>query len=109
MRTVRTKKELIKAIEDGEKRIKIDSKNLYAACILAEKFDSKLAFLQHYACTSINDFIKPTRRECCFVCSSTVVVTITITVAITTISIIAILKNKRVKIKVKGVGDVEIS
>lgn len=47
MRTVKTKKELIQAIEDGEKHIKIDSQNLYDACILAEKFDSTSAFLRH--------------------------------------------------------------
>lgn len=44
MLTVKTKKELIKAIEDGEKHIKIDSKPLYAACKLAETYDSTTAF-----------------------------------------------------------------
>lgn len=32
MVTVKTKKQLIKAIEAGEKNIKIDSMDLYAAC-----------------------------------------------------------------------------
>lgn len=40
MRIVKTKKEPIKAIEDGERHIKIDSKSLYAACKLVETYDS---------------------------------------------------------------------
>lgn len=37
MIVVKTKDELISAIESGETDIRIDSKSLYAACKLAEK------------------------------------------------------------------------
>ena len=46
---VKTKKQLIKAIEDGEKNIKIDSLDLYAACKLAETYKTVSDLLKHFA------------------------------------------------------------
>ena len=63
MRIVKTKKELSKAIEDGERHIKIDSKSLYAACILAETYDSTTALLKHYAITKIKDVMVSVGNE----------------------------------------------
>jgi len=37
MRTVKTKKELIKAIEDGEKHIYVADEKLYMACKIAKR------------------------------------------------------------------------
>ena len=99
MRTVKTKKELIKAIEDGERTIKVDSKRLYAACKLAEKYDSVKTLLKHYAFTKQ---IEASGEG--IVLGSGAVVAITISVLIAAIAIIGILKDKKVKIKCKGYG-----
>ncbi len=99
MRTVKTKKELIKAIEDGERTIKVDSKRLYTACKLAEKYDSVKNLLKHYAITKLAPH---TTNNVVFTTGA--VVTITIAVLITTIAIIGILNDKKVKIKCKGYG-----
>lgn len=103
MRTVKTKKELIKAIEDGERTIKVDSKRLYAACKLAEKYDSVKTLLKHYVFTKLTDVPKKwgavnLERD------AVVTIAITISVLITTIAIIGILNDKKVKIKCKGCG-----
>lgn len=82
MRTVKTKKELIKAIEDGERTIKVDSKRLYAACKLAEKYDSVKTLLKHYVFTKL---IEASRQ--CIVLGCGAVVTITISVLIAAIAI----------------------
>ncbi len=109
MRTVKTKEELIKAIEDGERNIYVASKQLYAACYLAEKYDSATALLKDYgikklmANTTMNIVVTPT-----------LVITITIAVLVAAIAIIGILKDKKVKIKCtkneKGmlIGEIEI-
>lgn len=103
MRTVKTKKELIKAIEDGERTIKVDSKRLYAACKLAEKYDSVKNLLKHYLFTKRADVSK--KWGAVGVGSGAVVtIAITISVLITTIAIIGILNDKKVKIKCKGYG-----
>lgn len=104
MRTVKTKNELIKAIEEGERHIKIDSKSLYAACKLAETYDSKASLLKHYAITKITDVITSVGTMCIVVDGSVVVITITIAVLVAAIAIIGILKDKKVKIKCKGYG-----
>ena len=49
MRTVKTKDELIKAIQDGERDIEVDSKELLLACKLAEKYHNVKSFLADYA------------------------------------------------------------
>ena len=100
MRTVKTKKELIKAIEDGERTIKVDSKRLYAACILAEKYDSVKTLLKHYVFTET----VAKSSVAGVVLENGVVIAITISVLITTIAIIGILKGMKVKIKCKGYG-----
>lgn len=103
MRTVKTKKELIKAIEDGERTIKVDSKRLYAACKLAEKYDSVKTLLKHYVFTKRADVAK--KWGAVEVGSGAVVtIAITISVLITTIAIIGILNDKKFKIKCKGYG-----
>ena len=38
MKTVKTKKELIEAIKNGEKEVYVDSKKLFLACRMAEKY-----------------------------------------------------------------------
>ena len=38
MKTVKTKKELIDAIKSGEKEVYVDSKRLFVACMMAEKY-----------------------------------------------------------------------
>ena len=53
MRTVKTKDELKKAIEDGEKFINVESFKLFAACKLAASYNSKSALLKHYAVDDI--------------------------------------------------------
>ncbi|MBS6912975.1 MAG: hypothetical protein KH188_10485, partial [Prevotella sp.] len=57
MVTVKTKKQLIKAIEAGEKNIKIDSMDLYAACKLAETYDKTSDLLKHFAITNLAGMI----------------------------------------------------
>lgn len=113
MRTVKTKKELIKAIQDGEKHIKIKSLDLYAACKLAEAFDSVSALFKHFAITSIAEFAASVGINK-FTCTGGEVVTITISILISAVAIIGILKDKIVKIKCKTtkeggvVGEIEI-
>lgn len=104
MRIVKTKKELIKAIEDGEKHIRIDSKSLYAACKLAETYDSTTALLKHYAVTKITDVIASVGTANIVIDGTVVVITITISVLVTAIAIIGILHDKKVKVKCKGYG-----
>ena len=104
MRIVKTKKELIKAIEDGERHIKIDSKSLYAACILAETYDSTTALLKHYAITKITDVMVFVGKMNIVVDGAVVAITITISVLVAAIAIIGILKDKKVKIKCRGYG-----
>lgn len=101
MRTVKTKKELIKAIEDGERSIIVDSKRLYAACKLAEEYDSVKTLLKHYVFTKLADVAKGWGA---MHIQNGAVVTITISVLIATIAIIGILNDKKVKIKCKGYG-----
>ena len=119
MRTVSTKKELVKAIKDGETNIKIDSLKLYVACKLADKYESIKSLLVSYFkgrtkedAEEIGQDLKPqipagdgnTRM----IAGSTVVV-ITISVLVAAVSIIAVLKDKNVKIKFTGSGfDIEI-
>ena len=38
MKTVKTKKELIEAIKNGEKEVYVDSKRLFLACRMAERY-----------------------------------------------------------------------
>ena len=38
MKTVKTKKELIEAIKNGEKEVYVDSKKLFIACRMAERY-----------------------------------------------------------------------
>ena len=104
MRTVKTKKELIKAIEDGERTIKVDSKRLYAACKLAEKYDSVKTLLKHYVFTKRADVPKKWWGAVEVGSGAVVTIAITISVLITTIAIIGILNDKKVKIKCKGYG-----
>ena len=111
MRKVKTKKELIKAIQDGEKHIKIESLDLYAACKLAEAFNSVSALFKQYVITSILKVAGPYK---CVEISEGAVVTITISILISAVAIIGILKNKKVNIKCKTtkeggvVGEIEI-
>lgn len=108
MRIVKTKKELIKAIEDGERHIKIDSKSLYAACKLAETYDSTTALLKHYAIQNVTD-VRVSAGTLCKVGTMNIVadgtvVAITISVLVAAIAIIGILKDKKVKIECIGWG-----
>lgn len=126
MRTVKTKKELIKAIEDGERYIKIDSTSLYVACKLAETYENTTLLLKHYAITKITNIIgsvgtmnivangtkaapqkdhDKTVGTMNIVVNGTVIgVTITISILIATLAIIGVLNDKKVKIKCKGYG-----
>lgn len=104
MRKVKTKKELIKAIEDGERHIKIDSKSLYVACKLAETYDSTTALLKHYAITKITDVMVSVGKMHIVENGTVVAITITISVVLAAIAIIGILHDKKVKIKCKGYG-----
>lgn len=111
MRIVKNKKELIKAIEDGERHIKIESKSLYAACKLAETYDSTTALLNHFAITKITDVMVSVGTMNIVVDGTVVAITITISVLVATIAIIGILNDKKVKIKCRGYdmeGEVEI-
>lgn len=104
MRIVKTKKELIKAIEDGERHIKIDSKSLYAACKLAETYDSTTALQKHYAIQKITGVMVSAGTMNIEVDGTVVAISITISVLVTAIAIIGILKDKKVKIKCRGYG-----
>lgn len=104
MRTVKTKKELIKAIEDGERYIKIDSTSLYVACKLAETYENTTSLLKHYAITKITNMIGSVGTMNIVANGTVVGVTITISILITTLAIIGILNDKKVKIKCKGYG-----
>lgn len=101
---LKQKKELIKAAEDGERHIKIDSKSLYAACKLADTYDSTTASLQHYAITKITDVMVSVGTMNIVVDGTVVAITITMSVLIAVIAIIGILKDKKVKIKCRGYG-----
>lgn len=104
MVTVKTKKQLIKAIEAGEKNIKIDSMDLYAACKLAETYDKTSDLLKHFAITNLAGMIGSVGTMNIVVSGSVVVITISISVVVAAIAIIGILKDKKVKIKCKGYG-----
>lgn len=104
MRIVKTKKELIKAIEDGERHIKIDSKSLYAACELAETYDSTTALLKHYAIQNVTDVRVSAGTMNLVADGAVVAITITISVLVAAIAIIGILKDKKVKIECIGWG-----
>ena len=99
MVTVKTKEELKKAIEDGEKHIKIDSLKLYAACKLAESYYNTPELLRH--CIRGNSDIK--LKEMNLMAEGTfVTIVITIAVLTTAVAIVGILKDKKVKIKCKS-------
>lgn len=104
MITVKTKKQLIKAIEDGEKNIKIDSFDLYAACKLAETYKTVSDLLKHFAIESLIGIIGPVGTTNIVVSGSVVAITISISVLVATIAIIGILKDKKVKKKCNGYG-----
>ena len=104
MVTVRTKKELIKAIETGEKKIKIDSLELYAACKLAESYDTVSGLLKHFAITNLFSIIGSVATMNIVAGGTVVAITISVSVLVAAIAIIGILKDRRVKIKCKGYG-----
>lgn len=104
MVTVKTKKQLIKAIEAGEKNIKIDSMDLYAACKLAETYYKTSDLLKHFAITNLAGMIGSVGTMNIVVSGSVVVITISISIVVAAIAIIGILKDKKVKIKCKGYG-----
>ena len=88
MITVKTKKQLIKAIEDGEKNIKIDSFDLYAACKLAETYKTVSDLLKHFAIESLIGIIGPVGTTNIVVSGSVVAITISVSVLVATIAII---------------------
>ena len=94
MRTVKTKKELIKAIENGEKHIKIESTKLYAACVLAEKYNSVSQIMKHYVFSKIGQTMTFNAID-----GGVVAIVITISICVTAVAIIGILNDKKVKIK----------
>ena len=104
MITVKTKKQLIKAIEDGEKNIKIDSLELYAACKLAESYDTVSGLLKRFAITNLFGIIGSVGTTNIVVSGTVVAITISVSVLITAIAIIGIKRDKKVKIKCKGYG-----
>lgn len=98
MRTVKTKKELIKAIEDGEKHIKIESVKLYAACELAEEYNSASQIMKHYVFSKVFSKIGHTMTFNA-IDGGVVAIVITISICVTAVAIIGILNDKKVKIK----------
>lgn len=104
MITVKTKQQLVKAIEDGEKNIKVDSLELYAACKLAESYDTVSGLLKHFAITNLYGIIGSVGTANIIAGGTVVAITISVSVLITAIAIIAIKRDKKVKIKCKGYG-----
>lgn len=102
---VKTKKELIRAIENGEKHIRVDSKKLYAACKLAESYDTVSELIERYIREGLMSLISPMACVVSLSTGAVVTITITISVLVAAIAIVGILNNKKVKIKVKGPGD----
>lgn len=92
MRTVKTKKELIQAINDGEKEIMVDDPKLYAACVVAEKYQNKSDLLKSIVDTGTTQNV----------ITETGIIIITIAVLITALAIIAVLKDRVVIIKCRG-------
>ena len=104
MITVKTKQQLGKAIEDGEKNIKIDSLELYAACKLAESYDTVSGLLKRFAITNLFGIIGSVGTTNIVVSGTVVAITISVSVLVAAIAIIGILKGRRVNIKCKGYG-----
>lgn len=104
MITVKKKKQLIKAIEDGEKNIKVDSLELYAACKLAESYDTVSGLLKHFAITNLYGIIGSVGTVNIIAGGTVVAITISVSVLITAIAIIGILKDRKVRIRVGGYG-----
>ena len=99
MRTVKTKDELKKAIEDGEKFINVESFKLFAACKLAASYNSKSALLKHYAVDDIKSVKGSVGEMECLTETGIVTIVITISILLTAIAILGILKGKRVIIE----------
>ena len=102
MVTVKTKEELKKAIEDGEKRIKIDSLKLYAACKLAESYYNAPELLKHRGKDASD--IGPKKNMQVMIDGTVVTIVLGVAVLITAVAIVGILKEKKVKIKCEN-GD----
>ena len=105
MRTVKTKKELIKAIKDGETKIKVDYKRLLTACKLAELYQNGTKEVKRILHQDMFSF-KPVEYKV----SGEFIITITIIVVMSAIAIITILIAKKAKIKVdfrKGTIEIE--
>ncbi len=102
MRTISTKKELVQAINDGERHVYVADKKLYDTCKVVSHIQSHESLLS-----------KLLKSRCEYlVIEGGNVVAITVVVCVTALSILAICKNKNVKIKVKdkagNEGELEI-
>ena len=95
MKTVKTKKELIKAIKDGETKIMVDNKRLLAACKLAELYQNGSKEIKRILHQDMFSF-KPVQYKL----AGEEWIAITIIVVMTAISIITLLVTVKGRIKV---------
>lgn len=103
MRTVKSRKGLLKAFEDGEKRVMVEEGSLlYYGCLVAYKFSNlKLLVKEHLV-----DLKERILGKSAGLSDSSVLLIMVLSIAllVTTISIIAILKRKNLKLKFEGFG-----